>query len=239
MKKILEPILVISLGFVLMFSLASCGGSSSGGSGLSAGAETYSGSFAGAGGETGTISLTTSTSTTALMLAETLTITGTLTLGSGTVSLSGTVNTDTGVFSVEGGGYKFTGTADGDEMSGTYTGPGGAGSFSGFDTSSGITLTILCGTVSVANSIIGVWNIIIASNNQLSGAVFIFADAAAFDIDGSLSDSTITISPDSEDGLVSASGTLSGTGSAATASGVFEDDDGLTGTWSGSVAACP
>ena len=116
---------------------------------------TFDGAIAGANGQSGTFSITvpasgsTSAAPENMMTTKaaiekpqaTTNVTGTLRIGSTTITLTGTYNTVTRSLTVTGGGYTFTGgVIAGSTFSGTYTGPGGAlGGFAGDKRSATVT----------------------------------------------------------------------------------------------------
>src|SRR5437899_950654 len=97
------------------------------------GATTYIGVL-GNGAEAGSITLTFSAAPkvapgVAEGTATIITVTGTVKfVGGATIILTGTYNTDNDSLIVSGGGYTFKGTYTNGVISGTYTGPNGAGS---------------------------------------------------------------------------------------------------------------
>jgi len=108
------------------------------------GTTTYQGTFAGGQGENGVITITVPTATSASLLSYSglranvslasasslVNVTGTLAFVSGgTINLTGTFDPSTGAFSLAGGGYTFTGTLSHANVSGTYTGPKGSGTW--------------------------------------------------------------------------------------------------------------
>lgn len=109
-----------------------------------AGSPTYQGTFSTAAGENGVVTITVPSATPAPPLtssatraegsfgtaSSTVSITGTLTfVGTPTVNLTGTFDPSTGTFSMAGGGYTFTGTLSNANVSGTYTGSNGRGTW--------------------------------------------------------------------------------------------------------------
>src|SRR5712691_541915 len=104
---------------------------------------TFQGVLAGPLGESGVITLTTGTEAAAAAsarLAGAVTTSSAVTenlsgrlliIGSASIDLTGTLNTATGAIAVSGGGYSFAGTLSSGKVSGTYTGPNGAGTFTG------------------------------------------------------------------------------------------------------------
>ena len=151
--------------------------------------------------------------------------TGTLELtGEAAVSLTGTYEDTTLQIMSSGGGFAFDGiiTSDGAELTGSYTGPGGAaGGFSTLnDTLS--TVTDYCGSYSGG----GIWNMTIDSNGRLIG-LYVDSDGSSGFIRGQLTGNSLSLTAD---GGVTASGTLQGT----TLSGTWSDGED-SGSWSGSV----
>jgi hypothetical protein len=81
-------------------------------------------------------------------VAPPVTVSVTLRIGTATVTLTGTVNTDTGEFTVTGGGYTFSGTLERGVIEGLFDGPNGPGVFSAFSDSDVVEVDQFCGTYS-------------------------------------------------------------------------------------------
>lgn len=169
--------------------------------------------------------------------ASSSTATGTLTLTDGTtVALTGTFDDPT--LTLSGSGYTFTGTVDGDNISGTFTETGDAdGGFAGFNSTAN-TVTVYCGTWTrpadpahdCNNDRSGVWNL--ASSNGVVTGVSNRDDGSHVNIlTGTVSGNDITVTDDGQGG--SGTATISGN----TVAGEFVNWKGCPGTWGG-TAGC-
>ncbi len=171
--------------------------------------------------------------------AATITISGTIKIiATGEIiNVTGTYDTATKSFTVSGGGYTITGTVNNGVISGSYTGPGGSGTFS-LILGTRAQMTFYCGSYSVSGSDTprGKWffgmrqdrlagafsgnNVQAVGGGRLSGSV------SGTSVDLSLIRGGLTIG--------SATGSLSGTDATGTWTVGNE-----TGTWQGSTGACP
>jgi hypothetical protein len=163
-----------------------------------------------------------------------ITISGTLKIqGGSTVSLTGTYNTVTDSLKISGGGYSFAGTLVNGDLSGTYSGPNGSGTFIAGTSVSG-SITFFCGTYTETSP----------ASGEHHGRLNIVLDGARLgvlvreDTDSSntvlgfkeiLSGTAITIYVSGTSGFPLATGTIN---SAKTAmSGTYNSGD-EQGTWS-------
>ncbi len=171
--------------------------------------------------------------------AATITISGTIKIiaTGAVINVTGTYDTATKSFTVSGGGYTITGTINNGVISGTYTGPGGNGSFS-LILGTRAQMTFYCGTYTVSGSDTprGKWffglrqdrlNGAFSGNNvQAVGGGRLYGSISGTSVDLSLIRAGVTVG--------SATGTLSGND--ATGSWTVGTE---TGTWQGSTGACP
>ncbi len=252
--------IVIYLTLILSFlTLASvvggtwgCGEAEEGGL---AGATTFEGTVAGNGGETGTFNVTvqsevaTSARFSIVRRAEAqgtgdVPATGEcIIVGQPPVLLSGTFTPATGAMNLSSsdGATNFTGTIEGEEASGTFTGPGGLiGGFSALSTANG-EVTVFCGTFQHApecpGSDSGTFNVQIDSNGNLSGTTIVTSGSgSSVTLTGTVTGSTF--SGFSSDGNAF-SGSIGPDGQSM--SGTFAqtcDPNTGTGTFSGNTSAC-
>jgi hypothetical protein len=145
------------------------------------------------------------------------------------VALSGTYETTNQGVTVTGGGYDLNGVFDGvDRLEGVYTGPAGAsGTFVTTLSDQGASF---CGTYDADDqSDSGTFSFVIAGTTLRGNAVS-SVDQSLIALDGTVSGNSITIYfPGTQIAL--ATGTRSGNN----VSGTFDDQQGTTGTWSGSL----
>lgn len=147
-------------GILAAAIVVGCGSGSSTGPNA-AGPTTYQGTFAGNAGENGAMTITVPTATSASLvsfsalranvsLASTsslVNVTGTLTFVSGgTINLTGTFDPSTGAFSLAGGGYTFKGTLSNANVSGTYAGPNGPGTWAALPAGASTPGAVVSGT---------------------------------------------------------------------------------------------
>jgi hypothetical protein len=165
-------------------------------------------------------------------------LTGTMDFISGSVvSLSGTL--DGAELSLSGGGYALTGIANGDVISGSFTGPDGeAGSFSATLIPDGVAITTLCGEYFGSDA--GVFSLNLAPDRN-GGVIIVPDDAASPGRTGrarpkSGSATQVEILPDVQPTFVIATGTMNAAFNAI--SGIWNDGQGNSGEFSGSVDAC-
>jgi hypothetical protein len=217
--------------------VAACGGSDGGGGG---GATTtaFSGIVSsGDGSASGSISVSVKTTSPiradptspALVSVE---VSGTLHIGGSTITLSGTYDTESNAFSVSGGGYTFDGVFDGvDRLEGTWTGPGGtSGTFVATLSS---TASAFCGHYAADDQSDNGTFSFVTSGSILRGEAVSSVDHTNIALDGTVNGNDLTIFfPGTTTPL--ATGLRNGTG----VSGHFDDQQGTTGSWSGSVSEC-
>ncbi len=79
-------------------------------------------------------------------IATIINVTGTVKIGGITINLTGTYNTDTDSLIVSGGGYNFKGKLNSSNLSGTYTGPNGDGSFTAESSTADGSVKVYTGT---------------------------------------------------------------------------------------------
>ncbi len=94
-------------------------------------------------------------------------VSGTVKINDSTITIAGTYNTDTDTLLILGGGYSFVGRYSNGNISGTYTGPNGAGSFTAEVSGEGETIKVYCGTyheTSPDTSVHGRFNLVIKGN---------------------------------------------------------------------------
>ncbi|HEX5819146.1 MAG TPA: hypothetical protein VFY20_09720 [Gemmatimonadales bacterium] len=164
-------------------------------------------------------------------------LTGTMDFINGTtVSLSGTL--DGSALILTGGGYEFTGTAVGDVINGTFTGPDGeTGSFSATLIPDGIAIVTMCGSFSGDDS--GVFSL--SLDPDRNGGVIVVPDDGGPGVTGvarpkSGTTDQVEVLPDALPSFVIATGTVSsGFNSIA---GTWDDGQGSSGSFTGSVDAC-
>jgi len=161
-------------------------------------------------------------------MSTSLTVTGTLTLVSpaaGTQALTGTYDDATNQLDLSGGGYTFTGVFDGtSRLEGTYNGANGAGLFvTALDLGNAVAF---CG--SFAGDDDGTWNFVV-NGTTLSGSALTSSGNAA-PLDGTVTAGAVSIvNPLDTQGPPLATGTITGT----TATGIWDDGQGSSGTWTG------
>jgi hypothetical protein len=149
--------------------------------------------------------------------AELISLTGTATLSDGTTAdLTGTWDTETGEFSVSGGGFVFEGVIEGGSLTGDFTGPDIEGIYS-IQVGAPSDLAVYCGTfnglqlenlpdgnggVGPSN---GTWNLVVgASTVQL---IAVTSEGTPIVADGTRSGATVTIGVPGQQG---ATGTIAG-----------------------------
>lgn len=196
----------------------------------------YTGIVAGggiSGSLTITIPLAKTPSSGVLTAVDTVAITGILRIsGDGTVSLTGIYIDTTGEFSMSGGGYVFTGFADEENITGSFTGPGGSGIFVAEAGAPG-TVRSYCGTYQdePPGTETGVFNMVI---NGTSIIVIISPSGTdqSFATYGVLSGSEIAIYDSELPEIPIATGTVSTDGMSVSGSYIGESNGG---TWSGTL----
>jgi len=252
----MKPLRVLAPTLALGLLLVSCSDEGTG-PGDSSDTTVISGALAATDGRMGLLSLESAAATattrggpafalsaSAADAAEVIDLTGTATLSDGTTAnLTGTWDTETGEFSVSGGGYSFEGVIEDGSLTGDFTGPSIEGLFS-VQVGAPSDLGVYCGTFngrqpeelpdggSGTAPSNGTWNLVVGTSTvQLIGIAG--QEANAIVAEGTRSGSTVTISVPGG----SATGTIRGDndefvdGMYATAA----DDEGM---FHGSAAAC-
>ena len=189
--------------------------------------------------ESGEISITLDTGSpdmggaSAITAFATVAASGTHKLGGTSVPMTGTYDTDpsSGTYrgvTLTGGGYTVAGFFDGvDRLEGGFSGPGNSGIF--VTTKKGSATVAYCGTFTGDDD--GTFSFVVNNQNKVLGTAYTTSGGAPIPLDGVKSGSTITIYAPGTTNIVLASGTVSG----STASGTWDDHQGSTGTWTGSV----
>lgn len=219
--------------------LAACGGGDgNGGGGPGGSTTTFSGIVSpDDGSPSGSIFLVVQTANpappapTGPSVRDPVNVSGTLKFGASTTSLTGTYDPDQDVIAATGGGYDFAGGFDGNNrLEGFWAGPGG--STGTFVTTNGSNAVVYCGTYAADDqSDSGAFSFVV-TGNQLLGEAVSDQGGGTIPLDGSVSGNNITIQTPGG-GSALATGTISGT----SVSGIYDDGQGSTGTWSGGV--CP
>ena len=210
---------LVALATIL--TLAGCGGDDGTGTSSSI---SFRGTFAGT-GDSGVIDVTAASP-----------ITGTLTITGGPViNVTGDYDAATGAFTASGGGYSFTGTFADGTLNGTFTGPNGSGLLTALP-SNQMTVRVFCGSgggSSPGGSVSFTWNMVLSGNTLVGLSVETASSAAPGEqtrLTGILSGNAIL--------LVVIEGSATGTLSGEMMSGTWASDEGGSGTWMGSTAAC-
>ena len=243
MRQIARRFISVALFTIVSFTMLECGGDNSGDGGGEGGNDTiYQGAVAFNGGEDGTLSITIPESGGATrtnpraQTGASVNITGECIYPDNTVSLDGSLDTDTGDFTLDGGGCVFTGNLNLDD--GTFTGSVscddlGDGSFSGVDSTDGDTL-VFCGSydVQVENgTATGVW-VLTVSGTSATGS---YAGTDGGDsLVGTRNGNTVTVSVPDEGAGGYAEGTISGN----SLTGTIYENGVPDGTFEGSTGAC-
>ena len=233
-------------------ALAACSSSDNGGGGGST-SDSYDGTFASA-DFSGTVAVTVPTASAAIAApvtgpapsfdlngAMTINVTATLHItGGGTVNLTGTLN---GVaLALAGSNYTFSGTLSGSgtnrQISGTFTDPNGnTGTFSVHVSANGAHAKAYCGAYAGTDNGSpdgGTFNLVIGSEGN-GGAIIVNASGDA----GYLAARTVSsqlqmYDPAAPNISIAQTTTYNSTNVA----GSYDNQQGATGTFSGSVAAC-
>lgn len=225
-----------ALSALTLLALGACSDDSSGGGGGGGAITTFVGTVVGgtSNDESGSLSfdiggtaLTPPADITAMSSAP-FAVTGTVTLVSpnaGSQSLTGTYDPATDVLDIAGGAYGFTGGYDGtSRLEGTYTGPNGPGSF--VAALSAGSAKAFCGTFAGDDD--GTWNFVV-NGTVLSGTV-LSSSGDVVALDGAVDAGAITIvNPLDPQGPLLATGTINGN----TATGLWDNGQGESGTWTG------
>jgi hypothetical protein len=166
--------------------------------------------------------------------AATNTVVATINLGGGkTFSLTGTYDSATGTLTIAGGGFSLTGKLTGSTLTGTYTGPNGAGSFALQAAVTGA-VNVYCGTYvdDAGGSGGGTWNLVQGADNKLSGSYTPTGGTGSGLLTGTLTGAAIALQ-------VSTGGVANGTLAGDTINGTYGKDAATkAGTWTGTKGAC-
>ena len=164
---------------------------------------------------------------TTVMAFANVNATGTHKLTGTAEALTGTYDDVTKILALTGGGYTLGGGYDpsSGRLEGFFTGPGNGGVF--VTTESGSGDTAYCGTFTGSDD--GTFSFVV-SGTDLLGTAYSTSGGTPIPLDGTVSGSSITIS-NPLGGSPLATGTISGT----SASGTWNDGQGNSGTWTGSV----
>ncbi len=228
---VLASLLVVAILAAIPYAGCSGGSHHSSSSVSNRTPETFQGTLTADGVESGVISVVINFGPgSSVVLAATVGATGSIALkGGGTVNLTGSFDTASQGLTLSGGGYSFVGVLSATAISGSYTGPQGAGSFSALQSTGSGSVLVYCGTYAQNNSTnTGVWNMV-QSGGSLVGS-FSGSDGATGDLSGTISGDSVSVSFKGG----SATGTLSGT----TMSGTWHDNKGNSGPWQGSTGSC-
>jgi hypothetical protein len=239
-RKGLVAVLTIALALMTVVACSSTdySGSNNGGGGTQP--TTYSGVVSGA-STSGTLSLTIAAyaAQTGMvrLAASTVSVNGTLTLvGGTTVALAGTYDTGTGLITVTGGGYTFTGYVVAGQLQGSWSGNGDSGSFTAL-VATGSIVTLFCGTYTGTGS--GNWNLA-QSGSILAGSYKDTNGQTGGYVWGSVNGTTVSLSFGQT--VATAIGTATGTLVGPSVSGNWGIPDTTSqtqhGTFSGSTTAC-
>ncbi|MHB1207925.1 MAG: InlB B-repeat-containing protein, partial [Rhodospirillaceae bacterium] len=200
---------------------------------------TYSATFAGSGGQSGTLSVQVGAAAAAASLpiekvqstieraSSSATASGALSVGASTYALTGTYDSGSGGLNLSGSGYAFAGTIAGDTVSGSYSDPNsGRGAFSGQNATSA-TVTTYCGTYHASDGS-GSFNIQI-SGTRLTGVT---SGGAGVTLSGTAAGTSFS-------GVSSQNIPFSGATQNDQISGTYHPSATEVGTFSGSVCAVP
>jgi hypothetical protein len=229
-----------ALTLTALVTLAACSDDSSGGGTTDV---NYQGTFASAvsagklafGGSVATVR----TPMAAAEANAVATITGTMTFLSGTVvNLTGTL--DGTALALTGGGYTFAGTQSGTQINGTFTGPDGeTGIFTATLSTTDATVKVLCGEYTEDAVLAGYFNLALAPD-RTGGVVVVPGDGSGGQLGKARPKSGTTdqveVLPNALPNFVIATGTLTNNGNDI--AGTWDDGQGSSGTFAGSVAGC-
>jgi hypothetical protein len=184
---------------------------------------TYVGTIGGAGSTSGALSITitqaSSLTSVPTTQAATYTVTGTLMVNGNMVVLTGTFDGTT--LTISGNSFSFSGTLSNGTLSGTFNGPNGSGSFTVSKGSNGATVKVYTGTISGSSS--GTFNIVVNGTSVTGVAV----TGSAHLLTGTVSGNSISINGDT------AIGSFTNSGNSCT--GTWNDGQGGSGTWEGTL----
>ncbi|MER3524172.1 MAG: hypothetical protein C4326_08925 [Ignavibacteria bacterium] len=148
----------------------------------------------------------------------------------GTVTLSGTYNTANDSMYASGGGYTFAGRFNGGLISGSFTGPNGAGIFTLAASSATNPVSVYTGSF-VAGDDHGPFNFSI-SGSTLSGVAYVVNQSASVSLAGTVQGANITIVDPARNNRVIGTGTISNNGNSVSGQTIGSNGQ-PNGTWSG------
>ncbi|HTK82465.1 MAG TPA: hypothetical protein VL633_09255 [Bacteroidota bacterium] len=195
------------------------------------GGPTYYGTFANS-AETGAMTLNFASAPKLIASQEAATIiniTGTIKVQGGTtIAITGTFNTDNDSLKFSGGGYSFAGILANGEITGSYTGPNGAGGFTASVGAEG-SVKVYCGTyheTSPDTSVHGRFNLVI------KGTVITGITDSGLELQGTVTSTThISIQFKELPGVEIATGTIQSDGSIEGTYSVTTESGTQSGTW--------
>jgi hypothetical protein len=162
-------------------------------------------------------------------------VSGTITIGGGTVSLSGSYDSATGQLTLTAtnakGTYTLSGTSSASGFTGKYSGPNGSTGVWSLASAASGAAELYCGTyASAAGQVLGVWNLVVGSGVG-TGAHCDAKDCGA--LSATVSGTTITVTDVEKPNNPPSTGTISG----GMMSGTIPGANG-GGTFTGSTNAC-
>lgn len=168
----------------------------------------------------------------------TMAVTGTMTFINGSViNLTGTL--EDLVLTLTGGGYTFAGTQSGNVISGTFTGPAEPGIFTASLTTDNEAVKVLCGEYLEDAVAEGYFNLALAPSRN-GGVIVVPYEGGGAQLGKARPKAGTTdqveVTPDALPTFVIATGTLTNNGN--NIAGTWDDGDGSSGTFSGSVTDC-
>lgn len=187
---------------------------------------TYSGTLAGSNGVSGALSISiaqnaqqTSSVPTALV-TSTYTVTGSLVINGNIIVLTGTFDGTT--INISGANFTLAGTLSNGTLSGSFIGPNGAtGSFTVSKGTNGATVKVYTGTIS--GSTTGTFNIVVNGSTITGVAV----TGSAHQLTGTVTGNSISINGGTAVGSFTNNGN--------NCSGTWNDGQGGSGTWQGTL----
>lgn len=237
--------------WVTLFALAGCSGGATapgdGNTGLTgATTTTYSGTFADA-KSNGTMSVAVTFPSASRQLdlpagisaqaAASASATGTLVLPSGaTIQVTGSFQSSTRALTLVGGSYSFNGSIANNGITGSFSGPNGAGTFAAQPpASTGAVAKTYCGTYATASDY-GWFDLVISAGGNATGLAVGIIDATSVGISGTVTGSTLSATTNVGAQI---DATLSGDGNAL--SGTYSPAGSTPGAglFQGSTTGCP
>ena len=199
----------------------------------STGGPTYYGTFANS-AETGAMTLVFANAPKLIAnvpqdAATVINITGSIKVqGGSTISITGTFNSDNDSLKFSGGGYSFAGILANGEITGSYTGPNGAGGFTASVGAEG-SVKVYCGTyheTSPDTSVHGRFNLVI------KGTAITGITDSGLDLGGTVTSTThISVHFQQLPGVEIATGTIQSDGSITGTYSVTSESGTQSGTW--------